>query len=138
MAYIGDVKIAGGGIPLDLSRVAVVEVTGDGVNVCGHALLFIHSGYYFHVAGLRDYPRYMNDSGYRRYLAGHGKREVARRSMSLPRPYDAASHLDLLMASRWTWLLVPNNCVAFVEEVIAAGGGSWSSVSNCPAVAVDP
>jgi len=39
------------------------------------------------------------------------------------------------MANKWTWLVVPNNCVAFVEEVIKAGGGTWSSYSNCPDVA---
>jgi hypothetical protein len=39
------------------------------------------------------------------------------------------------MANKWTWLVLPNNCVAFVEEVIKAGGGTWSSYTNCPAVA---
>jgi len=38
-----------------------------------------------------------------------------------------------------TWGVLPNNCVAFVEEIIAAGGGNWNSYSNCPAVATaDP
>lgn len=141
MAYDGEVMVAGGRIPLDLSRVAVVEVTGDGPNVCGHVLLYIHSGYYFHVPGfpaVRGHPRYMSERGYRRYLAEHGKSEVRRRSMALPRPYDAATHLEHSMARRWTWLVLPNNCVAFVEEVIAAGGGTWSSASNCPTIGLDP
>jgi hypothetical protein len=39
------------------------------------------------------------------------------------------------MAKKWTWAILPNNCVAFVEEVIKAGGGKWSSYSNCPDIA---
>ncbi|MGI0014900.1 MAG: helix-turn-helix domain-containing protein, partial [Nitrososphaera sp.] len=31
--------------------------------------------------------------------------------------------------------VIPNNCVSFVEEVIKAGGGTWSSYSNCPDLA---
>lgn len=138
MGYIGEVQNAGGEVPLDLSRVAVVHVSGDGINVCGHVLLHVHSGYYFHVAGLRDYPRYMDERGYRRYLRENQKREIRRRVLSLPRPQDAALHLEALMAARWTWLVVPNNCVAFVEEVIEAGGGTWSSVTNCPALGLNP
>lgn len=138
MGYIGTVKEVGGGIPLDLGWVAVVHVSGDGINVCGHALLHIQSGYYFHVAAIRDYPRYMDENGYRRYLRENDKQELGRRVMSLPRPDDAATRLDELMASRWTWLVLPNNCVSFVEEVIAAGGGTWSSMSNCPAVGMTP
>jgi hypothetical protein len=39
------------------------------------------------------------------------------------------------MANTWTWGVIPNNCVSFVEEVIKAGGGTWSSYSNCPDLA---
>lgn len=141
MAYVGEVMLAGGTIPLDLSWVDIVEVTGDGPNVCGHVLLHIHSGYYFHVPGLpawRDFPRYMSAPGYRRYLRSHRKSEVRRRSMALPRPGDAAAYLERAMARRWNWLLIPNNCVTFVEEIIAAGGGTWSSVTNCPTISMDP
>jgi hypothetical protein len=34
--------------------------------------------------------------------------------------------------------VLPNNCVAFVEDVIGAGGSTWASYSNCPAVATAP
>jgi hypothetical protein len=40
-----------------------------------------------------------------------------------------------MMANTWNGCVLPNNCVAFVEEVIKAGGGTWSSASNCPSVA---
>lgn len=33
------------------------------------------------------------------------------------------------------WGVLPHNCVAFCESVMAAGGGTWSSHSNCPTVA---
>ena len=57
--------------------------------------------------------------------------------MPIPHPDAARTHLERLMSERWTWGGLPNNCVAFVEEVIKAGGGTWASASNCPAVAVD-
>lgn len=44
-------------------------------------------------------------------------------------------YMEGLMANKWTWLVIPNNCVSFVEEVITAGGGTWSSYSNCPDIA---
>jgi hypothetical protein len=77
----------------------------------------------------------MSESGYRRYLRDVGKTEIRRRYLSLPDPQGALLHLEGLMANKWTWLVLPNNCVAFVEEVIKAGGGTWSSYSNCPAIA---
>jgi hypothetical protein len=47
-----------------------------------------------------------------------------------------SAKLEELLSKSWLWGVLPNNCVAFVEEVIAAGGGTWSSGSNCPAIAV--
>lgn len=138
MSYAGEVLNQCGLINIDCSSVAVVAVSGDGPNVCGHLLLHTgpgRGGFYFHVSDLRGYPRYMNESGYRRYLKEAGKTELRRRYLSLPDPEGARTYLEGLMASKWTWMVLPNNCVAFVEEVIKAGGGSWSSYSNCPAVA---
>ena len=138
MSYSGEILNQCGLIEIDCSRVAVVAVSGDGPNICGHLLLHAgprRGGYYFHVAELHGYPRYMNEAGYRRYLREAGKTEIRRRYLSLPDPGAALSYLEGLMANTWTWLVVPNNCVAFVEEVIAAGGGTWSSFSNCPDLA---
>jgi hypothetical protein len=46
--------------------------------------------------------------------------------------------MERLMSERWNWGVLPNNCVAFAEDVIAAGGGTWSSASNCPSLATQP
>lgn len=135
MSYSGDFLESC--LDLDLSRASVVAVSGDGPNVCGHLLLFIDSsgGYYFHVAELHGRPRYMNQEGFRRYLRESGKTELRRLHVEIPRPQDAYRRLQALMSESWTWLVLPNNCVAFAEDVIAAGGGEWASASNCPAVA---
>jgi hypothetical protein len=138
MAYHGEILDQCGLINIDCSTIAVVAVSGDGPNLCGHLLIYTgpgRGGYYFHVAELRGYPRYMNEAGYQRYLRETGKTELRRRYLSLPNPQGALLYLEGLMANTWTWLVLPNNCVAFVEEVIKAGGGKWSSYSNCPAVA---
>jgi hypothetical protein len=138
MGYSGDVLDQCGILNIDLSRVAVVAVSGDGPNLCGHLLLHGGSpggGTYYHVAEFRDKPRYMSESGYRRYLRDSGKREIRRIPLTLPDPHAAELYLENLLANTWTWLVLPNNCVAFVEEVIHAGGGTWGSYSNCPDLA---
>lgn len=139
MGYHGEVLDQCGLIDIDCSQIAVVAVSGDGPNVCGHLLLYTgpsRGGYYFHVAGeWKGHPRYMSETGYRRYLREAGKVELRRIYLSLPNPRGALQYLEGLMANTWTWLVLPNNCVAFVEEVIKAGGGTWSSYTNCPAVA---
>ena len=138
MAYNGNILDQCGLINIDCSKTAVVAVSGDGPNVCGHLLLYTgpgRGGHYFHVAEFHGYPRYMSESGYQRYLREAGKTELRRRYLSLPNPEGALLYLEGLMANTWTWLVLPNNCVAFVEEVIRAGGGSWGSYSNCPDLA---
>jgi hypothetical protein len=137
MAFVGEILDACGIIDIDFSNTYVVAVSGDGPNVCGHLLVCAgnRGGYYFHVAELHGYPRYMNEAGYRQYLRESGKIEVRRRRIELPSPNGALLYLEGLLAEKWTWLVVPNNCVTFVEEVIRAGGGSWGSHTNCPAVA---
>lgn len=140
MAYAGEVLNSCGVIDIDFSQTRIVAVSGDGPNVCGHLLIYAagRGGYYFHVAALRDYPRYMNDSGYRRYLTESGKTELRRRRIELPNPEGALLYLEGLLAEKWTWLVLPNNCVTFVEGLIQAGGGTWGSYSNCPGVAAAP
>ena len=138
MAYDGEILDQCGLIEMDCTRVAVVAVSGSGPNLCGHLLIGTGAGgntNYFHVAELRGYPKYMVPAGYTRYLNENGKSEIRRRVLSLPDPDAASMYLEELMANKWTWGVLPNNCVAFVEEVIAAGGGTWSSYSNCPSAA---
>lgn len=140
MAYHGEILDKCGLVDIDCSNVAVVAVSGDGPNVCGHLLLHTgpnRGGPYFHVAEFHGRPRYLNESGYGRYLREAGKTELRRRYLSLPNPQGALLYLEGLMANNWTWWVVPNNCVAFVEEVIKAGGGTWGSYSNCPSVATE-
>lgn len=146
MAYEGEILNACGVVNVDLARVSVVAVSGDGPNICGHLLLYTPNGggYYFHVTGdpngsgagrLRGYPMYMTEAGYRQYLQDTGKRELRRRALDLPNPSGAYLYLEGLLSEKWTWAVLPHNCVAFVEDVIQAGGGDWGSYSNCPAIA---
>jgi len=139
MAYDGETLMASGSLKIDCSKISVVAVSGAGPNVCGHLLLGTGTPgnmIYFHVAVVKGQPKYMTESGYRRYLKDNGKTELKRRYLTLPDPKAADLYLEGLMAGTWYWGVLPNNCVAFVEEVIAAGGGTWSSYSNCPSVAI--
>jgi hypothetical protein len=139
MAYEGDVLNACGLFALDLREVAVVAVSGSGPNVCGHLVLYqpARGGLYFHVAGLHGYPRFMTEPNYRRYLRENRKRELKRIAMKLPDPTGAEAYVERALGRSWFWGVLPHNCVAFCEEVIRAGGGSWSSASNCPILAAD-
>jgi hypothetical protein len=146
MAYEGEILVGCGFIHPDFTDTYVVAVTGDGPNVCGHLLIYDRAGgYYFHAVGdpsanglgkAVGYPMYMDDGGYRRYLATTGKSELRRRKIALPNPAGARRFVEMRLADTWVWGVLPHNCVAFVEAVIAAGGGSWGSYSNCPAIAV--
>ncbi len=146
MIYEGEVLSSCGFIQIDFSDTYIVAVSGDGPNICGHLLIYTAKGggYYFHVTGdpnasgikkIRGYPLYMNDSGYNRYLKETGKIELRRRKIKLPNPSGALLYVEKLLAEKWTWAVLPHNCVAFVEEVVKAGGGDWGSYSNCPALA---
>lgn len=135
MGYDGEYMTHCGQVEMDCSIVSIVAVSGDFPNPCGHLLAMTRCRNYFHVAQFRGSPKFMTDAGYRRYLKEAGKSEIRRRSLSLPAPDGAKLYLENLMANTWTWGVIPNNCVAFVEEVIAAGGGTWSSYSNCPSLA---
>lgn len=138
MAYEGEELNACGVLNIDFRSTYVVAVSGDGPNVCGHLIIYAaNSQLYFHVAGLRTYPRYMTPGGYTRYLRETGKSEWRRVPVSLPNPEGAADYVERALSEKWTWLVLPNNCVSFCEDVIHAGGGTWSSASNCPAVATD-
>jgi hypothetical protein len=138
MAYEGEVLDQCGLINLDFSTTYVVAVSGDGPNVCGHSLLCAggsSGGTYIHVAGVYTYPHYMSENGYKRYLKETGKKELRRRQIEVPKPDQAYLEVERQLSEKWTWAVLPHNCVSFCEAIIRAGGGTWGSYSNCPAIA---
>ncbi len=134
MGYSGEIVRSCGVIDMDMNNAFAIVVSGDGPNVCGHMILNTggRGGNYFHVAGFRDHPRYMSQAGYDRYLSENGKTELGRYRVRLPAPQAAAIRLEELLSEKWTWLVVPNNCVDFVEVVLQAGGADFGLISNCP------
>jgi hypothetical protein len=133
VTYLGEHLNQCRAVPFDWANTSLVIVSGSGPNPCGHAIANA-GNFYFHVDGVRGYPWYFGQTGYQRYLRENGKRELRRRRVQLTNPDGAQNKLDELMSKKWTWLVLPNNCVAFVEEVFAAGGSKFSSYSNCPKV----
>lgn len=118
-------------VPFNWYDTGLIVVSGDGPNICGHALL--KAGiFYFHIAGLIARPYYMDESGYRRYLAESSKIELFRRNVRLTNPEAAQRKLEELSIKQWHWFGIPNNCVSYVEEVFSAGGSSEALLSNCP------
>lgn len=117
----------------DFKHTCAVIVSGDGPNLCGHALLHVGNSWYFHVAGRNSLPKFMHESGYQRYLKENGKREIRRWIVKLPNPQGAHLKLHELLKKNWLWLAVPNNCASFVEEVVQAGGSNAGMYFNCPA-----
>jgi hypothetical protein len=118
--------------PFDFQRARAVIVSGDGINFCGHALLCTGGGWYFHVAGRHNVPKFMREDGYMRYLREHGKHEIRRWVVKIPNPAGAHSKLEELLTQPWRWAILPNNCVSFVEEVVKAGGSNAGMYFNCP------
>jgi hypothetical protein len=121
---------------LDFNRTAIVLVTGDGANLCGHVLLYIGGGFghYYQFSGpaLVDYPTYMNQADYERYLRENKKEELMRRWVTIPKPNGAAKRLSELLNGEWLTLVVSHNCTGFVSEVLNAGGNFYSLPSHCP------
>lgn len=70
--------------------------------------------------------------GYQRYLKENGKKQLKSTRVNLTNPAGAQAQLEELSARKWTWLLLPNNCAAFGEEIFTAGGSNVSAWSNCP------
>lgn len=121
--------------PLDITdfkHTCAVIVSGDPGNFCGHALLHVGNGWYFHVAGFYKPPKFMHESGYQRYLKETGKREIRRWAIKLPNPQGAHQKLHELTRKPWLWLVLPSNCASFVEEVLQAGGSKAGMYLNCP------
>lgn len=121
---------------LDWSQAAFVVVSGSKTNPCGHAMLYVGGGFghYFHVPGIPkiyDRPRYVAGSEFQRYLASNGKKEVGRRRIPIPCPPAAEAKLFQLMKTKWPYLLLPSNCVSFIQDIARAGGNFWD-FANCP------
>lgn len=131
MSYLGIHLNQCFAVPFDWRDTWLVVVSGDGPNFCGHALLRA-GGYYFHIAGPFNRPYYMTEAGYRRYSSEGGKTELFRRHIHLPDPSGAQRKLEELSVKRWPWLVVPNNCVSYVEDILSAGGANDAILSNCP------
>lgn len=123
---------------LDLSKTALVVVTGTPPNSCGHVLLFVGGGFgnYFHFNGpsFFDYPKYMTEEEYRAFLHSEGKEELLRRQANLPYPQKAAAKLLELLNGKWLTFLVSHNCASFAGEVLQAGGNRHLIPDHCPAM----
>lgn len=131
MSYIGMYLNHCNVFPYGWDYTRLVVVSGDGPNICGHALINVAS-FYFHIAGAFNRPCYMTESGYRQYLEAGGKTELFRRVIHLPNPEGAQRKLEALSVEPWLWLGIPNNCVSYVEEILQAGGANEALLSNCP------
>lgn len=116
----------------DFNHTCAVIVSGDGVNACGHTLLHIGDSWYAHVAGFYNVPKFMHESGYKRYLKENGKREIRRWLIRIPNPQGAHTKLHELVEKPWLWTILPHNCSSFAEEVVRAGGSKAGQYFNCP------
>lgn len=130
--YAGDVMLYCVIVPDDFRHTKSIIVSGDGKNFCGHALLHIGRGWYFHVAGTHDLPRFMREDGYQRYLREAGKKEIRRWNVPIPDPYGAHRKLNELLTRQWFWGILPHNCVTFLEDIVQAGGSKAGMYLNCP------
>lgn len=76
----------------------------------------------------------MNQKGYERYLYENNKIELKRVRVKIPNPQKAKRKLKQLTYQRWTWMVLPNNCVHYVEEILQAGGCDFNLKSYCPKI----
>lgn len=121
MSYVGIHLDSCQAVPFNWADASLVVVSGDGPNVCGHALL--RAGvFYFHIAGPLNRPYFMTEQNYHQYSLEGRKRELFRRKIVLPNPAGVQLKLEGLSINRWLWLDIPNNCVSYVEEILEAGG----------------
>jgi hypothetical protein len=132
--YEGDIMVKCPLKPFDFKMTRVVIVSGYGPNFCGHALLYTGGGWYFHVAGGYAVPKFMREEGYMRYLRENDKHEIRRWIIKIPNPAGAHAKLEELLTNQWLWFLLPHNCVAFVEDVVQAGGSKAGMYFNCPSM----
>lgn len=133
MAYLGEHLHQCRAVHFDWANTSLVIVSGAGPNICGHTIANAGS-YYFHVDGFRELPWYLNQAGYQRYLRENNKTELRRTRVHISNPDGAQRKLEELTAKKWRWMVIPNNCASFVEEIFAAGGSRVSSLTNCPRI----
>lgn len=81
---------------------------------------------------VRDYPRFMDGDQYRRYLTENKKTELRRYKVKINDFGAATLKLEQALAAKRIWLVLPHNCVPFVEEVVHAGGARARDFLNCP------
>jgi hypothetical protein len=134
-AYVGEILNRCPAQVFDFADCYAVVVSGSFYNPCGHMLLNAGGliGWYFHVAAVHGFPRYLDASGYQRFLRENRKRELSRVRVPLSDPTAAMHRLEDLLDRKWSWFGLPHNCVDFVEEVTHAGGSDAGLWSNCPA-----
>lgn len=144
MAYEGEIlKMCPSDI--DFTNTWAVVVSGASWNPCGHMLLCCgldsESSWYLQVAGqgVREllgvyaYPKFMRgDKSYNRYLRENKKRELRRLDAKITNSSGAYKKLMDLMAEKYFWKVLPDNCVTFTREIIRAGGGDLKVLLNCP------
>jgi len=83
--------------------------------------------------GVYGYPKFMRgDRNYYRYLNDNDKQEIRRLDARLTNPAGAYQKLMKLMADKWFWGVLWNNCAVFAKEIIIAGGGAIEVLLNCP------
>ena len=125
MAYEGEFLYVCPRNAFALGQAYAVVVSGDPPNTWGHMLLNTGGpgGMYFQVAGRRACPRYMNETGFRRYMRETKKKEIRRFPLHIPKPDAAQLKLEQLLSKPWGWWVVVHNCETFVEEIVIAGGG---------------
>lgn len=119
-----------------MHSVSIVGVSGNGPNIFGHGLLCVRD-YYFHAdePGFGQFPKWMNQSGYERYIKENKKKEWFRCKIKyIPNPQGAMHKLKQLLKTTWVWGIIPHNCVAFAEAVIQAGGSKVEFESNLPLI----
>lgn len=138
---------------LDFSQVSVVFVDNVGdFNPCGHVLLYVGGGFghYFHKPGLsvgfdgkldlkgegplKQSVHYFDGTEFSKYLSTDGKKETYRIKINLSNPDKAKAELENYLSSPTWYLLLPQNCVTFVENILIAGGHS-GNLNQCPGYA---
>jgi hypothetical protein len=131
MAYLGEHLYHCPRVPYNWRQTQVIVVSGDGPNFCGHALLSA-GDYYFHIDGRNDRPFYLNEAGYRRFLKENNKREIQRKWIPLRDPDGAQKRPEELSVKNWRFTLFSHNCVAYIEEILKAGGSKVRNLLSCP------
>lgn len=153
MTYVGSSTQRPDFTALDFGRAYAVVVRTQKVgvenpNICGHVLLYIGGGmgHYFHLPGigvpdggnrqssLYQHPHYFPASEYEKYLTLDEKVEIGRYRMGIPRQEEARKQLEVACTEKRVYLLLPQNCVTFVEEILRAGG-NYYNLNQCPTLA---